>query len=267
MADEKHLLIQASGSYSNAAFDDEIWAVTLRCNLTFGNIDPYGTLPNQWTVEEDAIARTETNFTITGNWVCKQLADFFHVDDWMNDYVAPSFEAWLDQTNIGGFAQLDTLKVSPIGSPSGKAIPLAGQSQGSPILLTYTGTKPSGGGASVGTLPLQNSVVASHRTPQLGRKGRGRMYLPAAISGSLDTHAKLSPTAQTAILTAQVALMEGLSFDGVGVNLWSLRPIVTGAPYVTYGRIDEVRVGEVVDTQRRRRNSENEAYESMATSY
>jgi hypothetical protein len=40
--------------------------------------------------------------------------------------------------------------------------------------------------------------------------------------------------------------------------------IVTGSPYQKYGRINAVRVGEVVDTQRRRRRQLAENYISVS---
>jgi hypothetical protein len=42
---------------------------------------------------------------------------------------------------------------------------------------------------------------------------------------------------------------------------------VTGAPYEDYGIVNQVRVGSVVDTQRRRRNRLTETYSSTNVTY
>lgn len=254
MAGEQHLLLEIGGSYTNATgLAPEIWACTLRFAAVYGTVDPDGTLPSNWIVNTKDINRTEADWTITGNWDISVIGAHWAADDFLNDVVAPTVNTWIGSVIAFAGATVETLKMYPIVGPSGKAIPNPDQTQGSPILLTYTGTLPHGGGTSF-PLPVQNSVVASHRTNQLGRKGRGRMYLPTMAADGIDAGGKLTGGRQTAVLAAQVALISGLYYSGSGTNLWNVRPIVTGKPYSRYGVISDVQVGNVIDTQRRRRD-------------
>lgn len=254
MAGEQHLLMEIGGSYKDAAgLAPEIWACTLRFAAVYGSVDADGTLPSNWTVNTKAINRTETDWTITGNWDISVIGAHFSPDDWLNEVLAPNVVIWINSVIAYASVQVDTIKLYPIVGPTGKSIPNPDQTQGSPVLLTFTGTPPYGGGTSF-PLPVQNSVVASHRTDQLGRRGRGRMYLPVMAADGTDQGGKLTSARQTAVLAAQVAFIESLYFSGSGGDLWNVRPIVTGKPFSKYGVISEVQVDNIVDTQRRRRD-------------
>lgn len=251
MADEKHLLVEISGGYVDTSrLKAEIWATTLRFGLIFGGFDPTGTLPNNWAPEDASINRTETNWTIEGVWSISGFA----VDDWMNDQVAPAVATWFSVPEFASQALVKTIKVYPIGSPTGRAVPPPSQTQGSPITLTWTSGNPQGT-SSTNMLPAQDSIVASHRTQQTGRRGRGRMYRPAATRGLIDLDGFVSTGSAATILAAQIALLEGCSFAGTLPNVRNVRPIVTGKPFVKYGTITTVDVGDVIDTQQRRRNA------------
>ena len=173
MANEKHLLVTVTGDYTDSALSAEAWQVGLRFILNFGAVDPVGTLPNSWDVVADSINRTETHWTIAGNWKCTQLGGTFQADDWLNDQVAPAFAAWLGaMPGVSDQCRLDWVKLYPIGT-NGRAVPAPPYASGTPCLLTYTGSYPVGSNSS-DPLPLQISEVVSHRTLQTGRAGRGR---------------------------------------------------------------------------------------------
>jgi hypothetical protein len=93
------------------------------------------------------------------------------------------------------------------------------------------------------------------------------MFLPGIAASALDDHGHVSSGRVTSFLAGQIALLEGLSYTGVGTNSPHVRPIVTGGNWTKYGEITQVRVGSVFDTQRRRRRSLSETYESDTPSY
>jgi len=63
------------------------------------------------------------------------------------------------------------------------------------------------------------------------------------------------------------AFLEGIAVTGgVGHSEWAL-PIVTGKPYDNYAVVTSVQVGDVMDTQRRRRRQLVESYHSEDVSY
>lgn len=271
MANEKHLLLTISGGYTNTAaqFTAETWQTGIRLLFSgpFGppNLTP-SVFPNDWNVTATSIARSETNWDIAGNWLITDSATgLWHPDDYLNDIVAPAVATWFGTAN--GFSsrcQLRTLKLYPIGAPSGDAIPAPPFAQGSPVTLSWKGTLPTGGNSGA-AVPPQLSVVASHRTQQVGRHGRGRAFLPPIAATSLN-EGGLSSATQTALLAAQVGLLEGLYWDGGGEDQWTL-PVITGRPFVNYAPITQVRLGNVIDTQRRRRRSAAETFSSTNLSY
>jgi hypothetical protein len=259
MANEKHLLLTVGGDYVNAALSSESWQTTLRLALVFGAVDPIGTFPDNWEPTGDIISRTETNWTIEGNWQASGPgAAEFHPDDYQHDQVAPAVVAWMNTTGISNQVRVRYAKLYPIGT-DGKAVPAIPYSAGTPCTLTWTGSIPVGP-ATQNMLPLQNSIVISHRTAQIGRAGRGRMFRPGLTSLSTDALGQLVSASQTAIRDKQKAYLEGLKLTVAGVGSAQVRAVVTGSGFVNYAQINAVRVGSVPDTQRRRRRSLPETY-------
>lgn len=89
------------------------------------------------------------------------------------------------------------------------------------------------------------------------------MYLPGLNPAqSVGSTGYVSTGGQANALAGQQALLGALTggITGVGTAHW--QPVITGKPYVNYAVINEVAVGNVVDTQRRRRRSLPETYVS-----
>ncbi len=250
----KHLLLTVGGTYVASNQQSESWQFGVRLALVAGDVDPIGSLPTNWEVQPDAISRTETHWNIDGNWQIANLVPpgTFHADDYLNDQVAPAVSAFLGGTPCSSNLKTEYAKIYPIGTPDGRAIPAPPYASGTPVALTWTSSFPTGGSGS-NYLPLQCSVGVSWRTPQIGRRGRGRIFLPPMTVAGVDAQGFLSSTQQTNTRDSAVAFLEALAFDGSGGNPWHVRPIVTGAPWTTYGVITQVRVDNVIDTQRRRR--------------
>lgn len=270
MADEKHLYVVAGGGYTSAGPTEESWQVGLRFFAAPGGApDPVGTLDNTWDVVADTIARTETNWRIDGNWRVEGGLNDLQVDDWLNDQLAPAFTAWLGQIYISAAVRLDYLKVYPIGAPTGVVIPAPPYASGSPITLTWTSSNPVGG-QSGALLPLQDSVVCSHRTGQVGRKGRGRMYLPPGAVGLMSTagsgQGRITSGARAGIGAAQVTLLEDCQIS-TATEGFGCYPAIIGSPWDKYALITSVQVGDVIDTQRRRRNAITESVATSAVTY
>ena len=265
MANEKHLLLTWGGDYVDAVNTGEVWQNGLRLVLSNGPMDPVGTLPNNWTPVAENINRTETHWTITGNWRADfGLGQFFNPDDFLNDQVAPALDTWLGQSGISSKIRLKWAKVFPIGS-DGKALPAPPYSSGSPILLSWTSSYPVGDdGADI--MPLQNALVISHRTAQIGRRGRGRVFRAGLSENINDVGGVVTSTIQGYLKTAEVTFLEALNNAYGSPDHTYTQACVTGAPWTQYGMINQVRVGNRVDTQRRRRFQVDETYVSAAVS-
>jgi hypothetical protein len=123
-------------------------------------------------------------------------------------------------------------------------------------------------------LPAECSIVQSWGTHKLGRRGRGRIYPPPLTVAALDAYGNVSSGAATSLMGVTGYMLENIGWSGSGGDLWNIRPVVTGpstthgtGAWVGYAVIDSMRVGTVVDVQRRRRNKLPENYVSMAITH
>lgn len=113
--------------------------------------------------------------------------------------------------------------------------------------LTRVQTERTEAGTSAAVcLPFQCAPVVSLRTSSATRAGRGRFYAP---SPAVDQQAggRLTAGAQTALADAAAAMLGTLSGAG-------LEPILFSNTTLTRRAITSLDVGDVIDTQRRRRN-------------
>jgi len=120
-------------------------------------------------------------------------------------------------------------------------------------------TPVAGTQAASSSLPNQLAVVASLRTGARGPAGRGRMFLP--LNGSPATGGVIGSTAKTTVNTALVAWFKD-TYDLPG----PLASVVNATP-LTYSSIGTVGVGDLYDTQRRRRNAIQENYVTAAVNH
>lgn len=264
MANEKHLLLNIRGGYTAAGLTAEKWQCGVRLALfagPSGNSAPQvGTLPNNWQPSPVNISRAETNWRIDGNWdIDLGAGAHFAPDDYLNDQVAPAVNNWFRNTIHYSGARVESLQLYPIG-PDGTVLPAPPYSQGTPCTLTWSANNPVGT-ASGGGLPLQIAVVASHRTPQTGRRGRGRMFLPAIASSFVSANGTIASTEAQEAATRQATLLESLTYFNLTTEFF-VRPIITGSPWTQYAFITQTQCGTVPDTQRRRRNALVETFYS-----
>lgn len=264
MAGELHLYTTFIGGYSTAPASDETWQIGVRWRISNTAADPIGTLPTDWDPAASTINRDETNWTITGNWMLNGPSlGSFDVDDWLNDQVAPAAATFFGNARFGAVLRLRQIKAYAIGT-DGKAVPAPPYATGTPITLTWkTGSEPSGSGTNI--LPLQNSIVVSLRTQQVGAAGRGRFYAPAVPPAAVaNTSGQFDTSSRNAFATAAATFLTSCSFASTSPTARYVDPIVTGGAFTAYATVNVVRVGSVIDTQRRRRRSLTEVYSDVA---
>lgn len=109
------------------------------------------------------------------------------------------------------------------------------------------------------TLPLQVAVVASLRTALGTRRGRGRVFLPAPSSAANTSFGRITSVAQNDFLNAVDQYCQTLV---VGANTYRVNVVSVAGQDMQI--VDQVRVGDVFDTQRRRRDDLVEIYLSAA---
>ncbi|HSR54336.1 MAG TPA: hypothetical protein VLV83_26210, partial [Acidobacteriota bacterium] len=102
------------------------------------------------------------------------------------------------------------------------------------------------GTSEAACLPFQCAVVVSLRTALATRAGRGRMYTPGVAVDQQDG-GRLVTAAQTTIADSAKAMMDAL--NGAG-----LAPVIYHKAAGNFDGVTSLDVGDVIDTQRRRRN-------------
>lgn len=118
-------------------------------------------------------------------------------------------------------------------------------------------------GPSAGApLPPQLTVVASLRTSvPRGIGSHGRMYLPG-INQTVDSDARINATAVGNIATNFKAFLDGVNAlpntPILSVHLFSSANLVGKTPVDRY--VTQLKIGNMYDTQRRRRNQLTETY-------
>lgn len=248
-----HLYVVLQGSYRAAALAGETWQTGIRwatrpgatSPVETGDFVPFGVVAANHNI-------VETGWTITGNWTTEMGVSDLNPADWLNDNICPAAAGLIGGSIFGADVQLDACLVYPIRSPDGKVQPAIPYSQGSPVRADFTGTKPSGGGSQ--TAPLQIACAAGLRTAQTGRRGRGRMFLPAPPVSNLS-NGLFSAAAMTAYGSQIKAFIESIKLQsGGGGGVWAV-PVITGAPFTAYSVVNQLRVDNVPDTQQRRRRS------------
>lgn len=130
-----------------------------------------------------------------------------------------------------------------------------------PVSLKQTAINQStstlAGTASTTSLPPQDSVVVTWRTSTPTRGGRGRMYLPVFASAAL-TQGLLNSASQTIVAKAGGNFLASL--EGAG-----LVPVLLNRTTQVTTPITGGDVGNVVDTQRRRRDKLVETRVTLTT--
>lgn len=112
-------------------------------------------------------------------------------------------------------------------------------------------------GADTGeTLPPQVALAVTLRTALATRAGRGRIYLPPFAVSQMAS-GRMNATNKGTTLTAVKGMFDTLISDGH-------TPVLYGRTAHTVTPITTLALGDVFDTQRRRRDSYAETYTSTA---
>lgn len=127
-------------------------------------------------------------------------------------------------------------------------------------------------GSGVQGLPPQLAMCATTQAyapgsfvPLRGRRQRGRMYLPTPTSNNLENTGRLKTTVTAALLTAVTGLLNDMTdASGGGVVC---TPVIMSLADAEARPISYVRIGDVVDTQRRRRDRLAEVYTAGPTDF
>lgn len=172
------------------------------------------------------------------------------------DGLAPLLSSWFGLTNhrIPSVARLDYVKVNNIGA-DGKYV--------DPVTHIHT-YSPGIPGGSVATVPSILCCVLSWSTAHTrGPGARGRIYPPNFAAAQFTPgSSRILASDITALTLSGQDLLQAI-VGGGGASDLELMPVVASRVNATNTPITGVRVGNVWDVQRRRKDAVPEAYTSL----
>lgn len=180
------------------------------------------------------------------------------------DAIAALWETFFENSTTGITSYFNTLGVKVA------LVSTAGVSNPGSTVFSYYPTAIVGGAGSVSTFPPQISLVATLTTAKpRGAGSKGRMFLPG-VKHPIDATGHLISANVLTVRDNLKTLLDGINaLPAVGgvthevVLNSALAPGIPGHP-ATMTPITGVRIGNVYDTQRRRRNQLVETYSSVA---
>jgi hypothetical protein len=122
-------------------------------------------------------------------------------------------------------------------------------------------------GTGTHALPAECSLCFSLETGHAGRSYRGRSYVPGIDASALGSDGKLDPTVQGLFAVAFAAMLSenNFIFDG-GLGILDYQLAVLSVTKDAATQITSIKCGNVMDSQRRRRNGAPESYETVVVS-
>ena len=114
--------------------------------------------------------------------------------------------------------------------------------------------------------PPQTAVTLSLRSSFPGASSRGRIYWPALAPAMTTTTGRLTSASRTALLTDLNAYLASIA-DSIAAETSGGDipfPVVWSPTTGSSRSITQLWVGDVIDTQRRRRDALDEAYSTLA---
>lgn len=160
---------------------------------------------------------------------------------------------WLAILAVAGFSNLFSTGVvwSQVNVSELGATPAA------PIVTSAQAPIADGGTGATVPCPNQISTVCSIQTATAGSRARGRMFLPPPIAGALSTTGRLTAGSVTVLADNLEDYFDAMTTAGHSLVVVS----GVGGVWTDYAATN-IRVGDVLDTQRNRRNQLAEVYQT-----
>ena len=259
MPNLQHIYLTAHGHYKTGHWVGETAQIGLRLAIEeVGNGIALGSVFNMGEsgeVEAVSVSTGDAAGTLAQTWTARLggLGSLDNADAAFQIDLAKDFKVFLSalQTYQASTFAWTHVKIAPILA--------SGKYGAAASLFQFVGAGVEGVAAS--TQPPEVACALSLRAPVMGRRGRGRMYIPALSNGGtvIASDGTVAAALQTALNTAGQTLITSLE-DAPGVEQWSPVVCVTSAGSLTAVRPSELRVGNHFDVQRRRQHQVTESY-------
>ena len=258
----QHVYVTAHGHYTSSNWVGEEAQIGVRCVLSRSVTVPgRGSIWTLPTDNGDVEAAFETvagpNGTLTQQWTARvgQTGSPVNADAGVQIDLAEDMRTFIAacSARISNYFRWTHVKIAPV---------LASGKYGGPSSI-YNFTTPVIGGDATGMLPPEVAIAVSWKAPVLGRRGRGRVYLPATAQDAIVQDGIVSPTWRTALANAAKQLVEDLE-DFPGVDALNGTFVTMSAGSASAVIPTEARVGSHADSQRRRQQDVPEVYTVVA---
>lgn len=262
MAALQHIYLTAHGEWTTASWLGEKAQIGLRLAIVEDADAPARgsvfDIPENGDVAIDSGSGSGTHGTLTRTWTARRgpIGSTENCDSAFQIDLAEDMWIFLDamKASVKDSFRWTHVKIAPI---------LASGAYGAPS-ATYTFTTPVVGTSSAGTnFPPEVALALSLRAPVLGRRGRGRVYIPGLITTVGATDGTVSSGSRTTF-GGYLATLVGNLEDAPGTEEYGPIVMVTSAGSATAVRPSEVRVGSHFDAQRRRQHQVPETFTATA---
>lgn len=258
MAALGHIYVTAHGKWTSTAFLGETAQIGLRLAITEGANEPAkGTIftpEANGDVVQDSGTQAGTNGVLTRTWAARlgPTGSTDNADATMQADLGD--DMWTFLNSVKGAQHSDFrwthVKIAPI---------LVGGVYGAPS-ATYTFNSELPGSGTGSCMPPEVAIAYSLRAPIIGRRGRGRFYLPApSTSAFLATDGTVTLSTRQTHVSYVSTLIANLQ-DIPGIETYGPTVAIGSASSLTFVRPTEVRIGSHFDAQRRRQDQAVESY-------
>lgn len=262
MPDLHHIYVTAHGDWTSSAFLGEKAQIGIRLPIAAGASEPAKGMV--WTpigngeVALDSGTQAGTNGTLTRTWQARlgPIGSIDNADAAMQADLGDDFWTFLNTIKSLQHSswRWTHVKIAPI---------LADGSYGAPSAI-FQFTTPLVGSLSTGCLPPEVAVAISLRAAIIGRRGRGRVYIPGLTQASLTSADGTVGSGHSATLRDAMATLVTNLENIPGVEDYGPLVSVLSAGSATAVRPAQVRVGNHFDVQRRRQHQVAETYSSVS---
>lgn len=258
-----HIYVTAHGEYTVGSWVGETAQIGLRLAVeSEGSLPAKGGLFEPFSGHGDVVADAGTlagtHGTLTRSWTSRMGTAGSSENADAAFQVDLAEDVWVFLNTIKG-VQNNTFRWTHI-----KIAPILADGKYGAGAALYSITTPLAGAVSTATTPPELAVAVSMRGAVLGRRGRGRVYVPALTIASINAaDGTISVTTQNSLAAALVTLITDLE-NGPGTEVMTPLVMVTSAGAPMAVRPSQVRIGSHWDVQRRRQSQVPEVYATTA---
>ena len=273
MADTiNHFRLVIEGDYDPArtALAEEQWAFGVSLYAQLSAIPSVGTPDGSFEAASQLLSDEDVNWTVSSNFLAEGGVNDINPVDLLLDTLGPAVATFFPASAVcSSTAKARKLSLYPLkpwpssGTATHFRACTTDYGPAKAELLPKNGTFASGQ-TTGNPLPVQDAVVVSLKTANTSPRGRGRFYLPTPGVAGIGADGQLSTAWRDNIGAAAKAFLEALDFTSGVAPDWAMSPVVIGAPGTTFYRVQRVKVGSQVDTQRRRRRRVGESFYDAA---